>query len=176
MEICVRKCVPEDQSALQKLSASTYYETFAPFNTAENMKKYLDGAFGGDSLKRELSCAQSEFFFALCDGVPAGYLKLNEAPGQTDINDPRSLEIQRIYVSAEYQRLGLGALLMKKALSAAAEAGKDYVWLGVWEKNEKALAFYKKYGFVQTGTHIFDLGGDKQTDLLLCRRLDGGER
>ena len=116
------------------------------------MQAYLDGAFAEDKLRKELADINSEFYFLYCDEHLAGYLKLNEAPSQTDINDENSLEIERIYVSMEFQGTGLGRFLMEQAIAKAVKRGKEYAWLGVWEKNEKAIAFYRKNGFYEIGT------------------------
>ena len=83
---------------------------------------------------------------------------MNEAPAQTDRNDPASLEIERIYVSGGFQGEGLGRYLMEQAIQIAVERKKKYIWLGVWEKNERAIRFYKRNGFYKTGTHSFVVG------------------
>lgn len=160
----------DDLHELRDLSISTFYETFAPMNTAEDMENYLATSFDEAKFRRELSDSNTEFFFVYSGEELAGYMKLNEAPSQSDVNDKTSLEIERIYVLSKYQSEGLGALLMDKAISIAKERGKEYIWLGVWEKNEKALAFYKKHGFHKIGEHSFVIGSDVQTDHLM--RLD----
>ena len=142
-----------DIDELRTLSIQTYYETFASLNTSENMEEYLRCAFDREKLRKELADKNSMFFFLLSDEKPAGYLKVNEAPSQTDVNDPASLEIERIYVSGGFQGEGLGRYLMEQAIRMAVERKKKYVWLGVWEKNEKAIRFYKRNGFYQIGTH-----------------------
>lgn len=159
-----------DLHELRELSVSTFYETFAPMNTPEDMKNYLATSFDEAKFRRELGDSSTSFFFVYCDEKLAGYMKLNESPSQSDVNDPASLEIERIYVMSEYQGEGLGALLMEKAISTARERSKEYIWLGVWEKNDKALAFYKKHGFHKIGEHSFVIGSDVQTDHLM--RLD----
>ena len=171
MDISLRQCRMADIDELRTLSIQTYYETFAAFNTPENMEEYLNRAFDREKLRRELSDKNSMFFFLLSDEKPAGYLKVNEAPSQTDVNDPASLEIERIYVSGEFQGEGLGRYLMDQAIRMAVERKKKYVWLGVWEKNEKAIRFYKRNGFCQIGTHSFDMGEDVQTDYIMRKDL-----
>ena len=100
-----------------------------------------------------------------------GYIKLNEAPAQTDIRDADSLELERIYVSENAQGVGLGSYMMERALETAQRKGKKYIWLGVWEKNTKAVSFYRKHGFYEIGAHPFLLGDDVQTDILMWRDL-----
>lgn len=101
----------------------------------------------------------------------AGYLRLNESPAQTDINDIQSLEIERIYVAKEFQSKGLGNVLMNQAIDIANMRKKSYVWLGVWEKNDKAILFYKKNGFYEVGTHSFFMGEEEQTDFVMRKNL-----
>ena len=100
-----------------------------------------------------------------------GYLKLNEAPAQTDVQDIQSLEIERIYVTKEFQGKRLGGYLMEQAVKVAVQRKKAYVWLGVWEMNERAIHFYKKNGFYRIGTHTFVMGEDEQTDYIMRKDL-----
>lgn len=135
------------------------------------MKAYLDKSFDIERLRAELLNANSMFYFLYSDGELSGYLKLNEAPAQTDINDGQSLEIERIYIAKEFQGKGLGTELMDRAIDLANMRKKLYVWLGVWEENEKAVLFYKKNGFYQIGTHSFFMGDDEQTDYIMRKNL-----
>ncbi len=167
MNASLVSCAIEDVDALRALSIKTFYETFAPMNTAENMKAYLQHAYDRNKLLRELHNKNSQFFFLRADGVVAGYLKLNEAAAQTEIHDAKSLEIERIYVSSGFQGNGLGQYMMEQALQIAAARQKGYVWLGVWEKNKKALGFYRKNGFYKQGAHSFCVGDDEQTDYIM---------
>ena len=167
----LRKCTSEDFDTLRELSIRTYYETFAHLNTPEDMQAYLDEAFEISKLRGELNNPDSDFFFLFFNEVLAGNLKLNEAPSQTDINDLSSLEIERIYVTREFQGEGLGRYLMEQAITIATERKKEYAWLGVWEKNEKAIRFYKKNGFYEIGTHTFVMGEDVQTDYVMRKDL-----
>ena len=172
MKKCLQQCSNEDFETLRELSIHTYYETFARLNTAEDMAAYLEDAFNVDRLTQEFNDPNSFFYFLYADEKLTGYLKLNEAPSQTDINDADSLEIERIYVSSEFQGAGLGRYLMEQAVYIAKECNKKYVWLGVWEKNEKALRFYKKNGFYEIGTHKFVMGEDVQTDYIMRKDLE----
>ena len=172
MAVSFRECTLEDLEILQAFSRRLFFETFADMNTPENMAVYLDKAFAAEKIRAELSDENSVFYFLYRGGKLAGYLKLNEAPAQTDIHDEQSLEIERIYVSKEFQGEGLGRCLMEKAISTANGGRKKYVWLGVWEKNEKALRFYKRNGFYQIGTHSFVMGDDEQTDYIMRKDLE----
>ena len=171
MNLSLRLCTQGDFDTLRKLSIKTYYETFAHLNTKEDMDAYLEDAFNVERFSKELSDPNSVFYFLYCDGQIAGYLKLNEAPSQTDINDPVCLEIERIYVTGEFQGKGLGQYLMDQAIAMATGRKKKYAWLGVWEKNEKAIHFYKKNGFYKIGTHTFVMGEDVQTDYVMRKDL-----
>lgn len=169
----LKLCGIDDLDELCALAIRTYYETFAAFNTPEDMEEYLNRAFDRERLRKELEDKNSMFFF-LCTGEKlAGYLKVNETPSQTDINDPESLEIERIYVSTEFQGKGLGRYLMEQALTMAVARKKKYAWLGVWERNEKAICFYEKNGFYKIGAHAFIMGEDIQTDYIMRKDLEG---
>lgn len=173
MNTILSKCTQSDLSALIEISWKTYDETFRPYNPPDIMDQYLNDAFQRDKMVSELSNSSSEFYFIYMEDstTPAGYLKINEAPAQSELKDPASLEIERIYILKEYHKLKLGQTLMDFALSEAKKRAKTYVWLGVWEKNERALAFYQKNGFYQVGSHSFFMGDDEQTDYLLRKNL-----
>lgn len=167
-----RQCTIEDLEVLQAFSRDCYYDTFAALNTPENMQAYLDEAFATEKLRAELLDPACTFVFLYQDDKLAGYLKVNEAAGQTDVHDETSLEIERIYVSRDFQGAGLGRALMERAIATARERGKTYVWLGVREKNERAIRFYERNGFRKFATHVFVMGDDAQTDWLMRKDLD----
>lgn len=167
-----RQCTIDDLDILQLFSRQRYFEAFADRNTPENMTAYLDEAFAPKKIRAELSDTNAAFYFLYWDGKLSGYLKLNEAPAQTDLHDKQSLEIERIYVSKEFQGEGLGHYLMDQAISIATQRKKQYVWLGVWEKNERAIRFYKRNGFYRIGTHSFVMGDDEQTDYIMRKDLE----
>ncbi|MDR7210734.1 GNAT family N-acetyltransferase [Flavobacterium piscis] len=152
---------------LQKIARETFYETFAGDNSEENMAAYLDEKFAIDKLSIELSNPDSQFYFAYLNNKVLGYLKVNFAEGQTELNDKEGLEIERIYVSKAFHGLKVGQLLYDKAFQIAKDSNLNYIWLGVWEENVRALNFYKKNGFVEFDKHVFRLGEEEQTDLLM---------
>ena len=135
------------------------------------MEKYLAQSFSRDKLLGELRSRSSRFFLMHVDDLPMGYLKLNEAPAQTDINDPEGMKIERIYIRKRYKGKGYGTALMTFALEKSAELQKQYEWLGVWEKSENAIAFYEKIGFEKTGSHLFRMGDEIQSDYIMKRSL-----
>ena len=167
----IKKCTLQDLESLRKISIETFYQTFADSNTAENMQAYLQSAYNEEKLYRELSNPNSSFFFVCVDERVAGYLKLNEFAAQTDINDSDSLELERIYILKEFQGAGLGKDLLDYTISIAIEHGKKYIWLGVWEHNERAKRFYEKNGFYRIGAHSFVVGDDVQTDFVMRKDL-----
>jgi ribosomal protein S18 acetylase RimI-like enzyme len=171
VKLTLKQCVPDDIHMLCIFSYKTFKEAFSHLNQSSNLKDYLDKSFHIDRIRRELSNDHSLFFFLYADGELAGYIKLNETPAQTDINDENSLEIERIYVSKEYQSKGLGSELMDKAIRTAKKRNKTYIWLGVWEHNEKAILFYEKHGFYKAGTHPFFMGEEEQTDFIMRKDL-----
>ena len=172
MEITIRQCQASELEVLRNMAIQTYESTFRSLNTPANMKAYLEEAFNVQRLQGELNNPNSTFFFIFKDQALAGYMKLNEMEAQTDLQDPAALEIERIYVKAEFQGDGLGKRLIQEALTIAHEANRQFVWLGVWEKNQKAVAFYQKMGFQVVGTHEFIMGDDHQTDFIMRLDLD----
>lgn len=166
-KIEIKKVTINELPQLQEIGKKTFSETFSSGNSEENMKAYLDEKFSTDKLRTELSDTNSDFYFAVLDAEVMGYLKINFGQSQTEIKDERALEIERIYVQKEFHGKKVGQLLYKKALEIAQETGVEYVWLGVWEENKRAIRFYTKNGFREFDKHIFKLGNDEQTDILM---------
>jgi ribosomal protein S18 acetylase RimI-like enzyme len=158
MSYSIRKAGLEDLEFLQTIGRQTFSETFAAFNSAEDLAQYLEQSFATDKLSQELTNTDSSFYFAEENGHVVGYLKINVGQAQTELNDEHALEIERIYVLKQYHGKKVGQLLYEKAIQIALEMKKQYVWLGVWEENHRALQFYKKNGFVEFDKHIFKLG------------------
>ncbi|NME06742.1 MULTISPECIES: GNAT family N-acetyltransferase [unclassified Psychrobacillus] len=171
MTLTLKKCTFEDLHTLQEISYETFDETFKHQNSPENMNTYLERAFNLTQLEKELSNISSQFFFVYHNNEVAGYLKVNVDEAQSEKMDEESLEIERIYVKNKFQKLGLGKLLLNKAIEIAMESDKKKIWLGVWEKNENAIVFYKNMGFVQTSDHSFYMGDEEQIDLIMTKTL-----
>lgn len=167
----IRKATLSDIRLLQDIGRKTFFETFSESNSQENMKKYLEDGFSIEKLTEELNNKHSEFYFAVMDEKVLGYLKLNFGTSQTELKDSNSLEIERIYVLQEYHGKKVGQVLYEKAMQVANEKEVIYVWLGVWEKNPRAIRFYEKNGFVEFDKHIFKLGNDEQTDIMMKKFL-----
>ncbi|WP_368658774.1 GNAT family N-acetyltransferase [Metabacillus halosaccharovorans] len=171
MTITIKKCTIENLRMLQEISYVTFNETFKHHNSPENMDTFLERAFNLNQLEKELSNRSSQFFFIYFNDEVAGYLKININDAQSEEMGDDSLEIERIYIKKEFQKHGLGKYLLNKAIELAMECNKQKIWLGVWENNENAIGFYKKMGFVQTGTHSFYMGDDEQTDFIMTKTL-----
>lgn len=174
-KIEIEKTTINDLDQLQKIGRQTFYETFASGNTEENMEKYLDEGFSVTKLTTELNDRNVEFYFAKLDNQVIGYLKLNFGQSQTELQDEKAVEIERIYVLKEFHGKNVGQLLYDKALNVARQKNADFVWLGVWEQNPRAINFYKKNGFVEMDKHIFKLGNDQQTDIMMKLKLTDNE-
>ncbi|NDV96664.1 GNAT family N-acetyltransferase [Dysgonomonas sp. 521] len=170
-DIHIRKVTSSDIHQLQEISRRTFSEAFSEVNTGEDMNKYLEENLSLEKLTAELNNENSEFYFAIVDDNIIGYLKLNSAEAQTDLKDNKALEIERIYVLPAFHGKHVGQSLYRKAIEVAKQKNADYVWLGVWEENDKAIAFYKKNGFVEFGKHLFMLGNDEQTDIMMKLKL-----
>lgn len=169
--IHITRVTLSDLEVLQEICRTTFSETFAAVNTAENMARYLSEVFSTDKLTSEILNPESEFYLAWRGLKPVGYLKVNSGAAQTELQDSNSQEIERIYVLRAFHGEKVGPLLMEKALHLARERKAAYVWLGVWENNHRALHFYRKNGFTEFGKHTFILGNDGQTDILMKLQL-----
>ena len=157
--------------ALQQIGRQTFSETFAESNSAENMAKYLEEAYSYEKLSVELNNPDSFFYFAMMGQDVIGYLKLNMGASQTEVKDNNALEIERIYVLKEFQGKKVGQMLFEKAIQIAKEQNAEFVWLGVWEENKKAIQFYTKNGFVRFDQHVFVLGDEAQIDIMIKLQL-----
>ncbi len=169
--IIIRRITAADLEALQDIGRQTFEETFSESNSEENMKRYLEEGFSTEKLLAELNDNNSEFYFATINGDVIGYLKVNFGESQTELQDSKALEIERIYVVKEFHGKKAGQQLYSKAIEIAEQKNTAYVWLGVWEENHKAIRFYSKNGFVEFDKHIFKLGSDEQIDIMMKRKL-----
>ena len=167
----IRKINIDDLEALRNLSIQTFKETFEEVNTEEDMQKYLDENLSIEKLKTELENPNSEFYFAENNNEILGYLKLNFKDAQTEKLEENHFEIERIYVLKAFLGQKIGQILFDKAIEIGREKNLEYVWLGVWEENHRAIRFYGKNGFEIFGKHDFVLGKDVQTDLLMKLKL-----
>lgn len=171
MTITIKKCILEDSLDLQAISMETFTDTFKDQNSPEHLNAYLERAYNVNQLEQELANQSSQFFFVYFNQEVAGYMKINTGDAQSEAMGNDSLEVERIYVKKKFQKHGLGKHLMNKAMEIALQEKKKKIWLGVWEDNENAIAFYQKKGFVQTDSHSFFMGDDEQVDLIMTKTL-----
>lgn len=167
----LKQVVLSDLTTLQQISRETFADTFANENSAADLAEYLDQAYSTQQLTSELTNQESAVYFVLLADQVVGYLKVNWGQAQSEALGATGFEIERIYIRPQYKRQGLGRFLYQSAVQQAEQSGKSFIWLGVWERNYPAQAFYKKLGFYQVGQHTFQLGADPQTDLLMRRDL-----
>lgn len=167
----LKECTLADLHELQKISIETFTETFKDQNSPEHLNAYLKKAYNLSQLEQELANPSSQFFLIHFNQEVAGYLKVNTGEAQSEEMGDDSLEVERIYVKKKFQKHGLGKQLLNKAMEIAINQQKKAIWLGVWEENENAIAFYQKKGFVQTGAHSFFMGDDEQIDLIMTKTL-----
>jgi ribosomal protein S18 acetylase RimI-like enzyme len=167
----IQKATLNDLEILQKISIQTFTETFAAVNTPDNLANYINDSFNTEQLTTELSNRNSMFYLAYSNAVAVGYLKINFGDAQTETHDQNALEVHRIYVLQTFHGKNIGQLLLNEAKKLAENNGITSIWLGVWEENYRAIQFYAKNGFVVFDQHVFTLGNDKQTDLLMQLRL-----
>ena len=171
MVIQIKKAKSKDAELIAGMSRETFIETYAKDNTAENMQLFLEGPFATKNLLKEVSASENYFVMAYCDEVLAGYMRLrNHATDHSEKGKER-LEICRLYCYQKFIGKGIGHALMAHALEYGIKNKFEGMWLGVWERNLRAISFYEKYGFHKFSSHIFTLGDDSQTDWLMEKKL-----
>lgn len=171
MNLNLQMCTLEDLEELQEISRETFYDTFGSVNKPEDIEAYMERAYAPEQLKQEMSETDSVFYFLYDNQEIVGYLKLNKDGAQTEPMGENALEVERIYIRPAYKRQGYGSYLIQKAENIALKMAKNKIWLGVWEDNDIALAFYSKRGFKQIGSHSFYMGEDEQVDLIMEKQL-----
>ncbi|RZK41832.1 MAG: GNAT family N-acetyltransferase [Pedobacter sp.] len=169
--INITKVLVGQITELQQISTQTFLSAFSEVNNSEDMQTYIDSSFSIEKLHEELCNENSQFYFAMLNNKVIGYLKLNTRDAQTEIKDSEGLEIERIYVLPEFIGQKIGQLLFDKAMEVAKTTDVSYVWLGVWEHNTRAIKFYERNNFKVFDKHVFMLGSDKQTDLMMKKIL-----
>lgn len=161
----------KDLTDLQKISSETFIETFSAENSDENMRQYIESRFSTNQLLSEIKNPSSSFYLVYDNAAIVAYLKLNIGIAQTEKLLENSMEIERIYVRQAAQRKKIGQFLLQKSIDLAQQQELKAVWLGVWEHNKKAIGFYRKNGFEVFDHHVFVLGNDNQTDLLMKKTV-----
>jgi len=171
VHVTIRRANSDDAGLLAELGARTFQETFAADNTSEDMAAYLALHFSVAHQTAELAHPSSTFLIAEVDRQAAGYAKLHAGELPKEIEGAKPIELVRLYVSQEWLGRGAGEALMRACVDEARNTGHETLWLGVWERNGRAQAFYRKWDFRAVGEHLFQLGSDMQRDILMERTL-----
>lgn len=171
--VIIRRAGPADASLIAPLAERTFRETFARDNSAEDMNAYVAATFGSERQLAELSDPRVTVLVAESDDDMIGYAQLISGPPPSESIASPTVELQRFYLDRKYHGTGTAQLLMREVLALASAANYASVWLGVWELNVRAIAFYRKFGFEDVGSHSFMLGSDAQTDRIMCRSTTG---
>lgn len=170
-ELLIRPAVAADLETLLAVAVRTFYDAFAATNTPENMQAYMSTAFTIEQFRQELDDPLSTFLLAELAGRAVGYAKLIRSAVPECVAEPKAIELSRLYVDQNVLGVGIGPALMQHCFELARQAGFRAMFLGVWEHNPRAQAFYRKWGFERVGEHIFPMGDDPQTDWWMMRRL-----
>jgi GNAT superfamily N-acetyltransferase len=165
--IDLRLCTSSDLDELVWISKTTYYDTFKDSNTTRDMEIYLEKNMSHHTLEKELAHPNSFFYFVTVEGQLAGYFKINRGDAQIEQFNANSVELERFYLLEEYKGKNIATLMLGKVIDIARSEEADFLWLGVWERNFRAMRFYEKNGFVKFGKHDFVMGEDVQTDYLM---------
>ena len=173
MNLSIRQATKDDAVLIADISRQTFYDTFAADNTDEDMNKFLAEQFTRGKLILEVGFHENLFLLAYIDDDVAGYVKLRDGKPPIELKDDTALEIARLYVLKEFIGKGVGAALMQASLEIAKEKRKQLVWRGVWEKNQKAIDFYYRWGFEKFSECDFLLGDDLQKDWLMKKTISG---
>ena len=171
MNFTLRYATKDDAVMIADISRQTFYDTFAADNTEEDMTKFLSEQFTKGRLMLEVGSPENIFLLAESEGAVAGYVKIREGKKQPEFDNASAIEIARIYVVKEFLGKGVGKLLMQASLDIAKQKEKEIIWLGVWEKNQRAIDFYTSWGFQKFGECDFLLGNDLQHDWLMKKEL-----
>jgi len=167
----IRQAAAEDAALIADMSRRTFYDAFAAQNTPEDIAQYMDTQFSRESLMAEVGSPGNIFLLAYLGDAPVGYMRLLEHEPPREMEQEPAIEIVRIYSEQPAIGKGVGKALMQYALDLARKIGKNWIWLGVWEHNHRAIAFYTKWGFEKFGDHPFILGSDTQTDWWMKKKL-----
>ncbi len=169
--VTLRRGEPRDAAALAELGARTFSDTFLAENDPDDIAAFLRDTFSPEKQASELADAATTYLVAEVDGALVGYAMLQRGPAPECVGGGSPIEIGRLYVAREQLGRGVGEALMARCVEDARIAGHDTIWLGVWERNQRAIRFYERWGFRRVGEHVFVVGKDPQNDLLYARSL-----
>ena len=171
LTVTIRTAVVADAAVVADLARRTFFDTFASTNDPNDMALHLAAAYGVEQQTRELQDPGVTTLLVEDDGRAIAYAQLRNDHVPDCVTDVGAIELWRFYVDRDWHGRGVAAALMERARAAARERGAKTLWLGVWERNDRARAFYAKCGFTDAGQHIFLFGTDPQTDLVMVTTL-----
>jgi ribosomal protein S18 acetylase RimI-like enzyme len=171
MALIIREATVKDAELIANISHQTFYETFAAYNSRENMDKFLNQQFTKGRLMMEVGARENIFLLAYDHYKVAGYVKLRDQRMPLSLGNVNAMEIARLYAMTDQIGKGVGSFLMQACINIAKEKMKDWLWLGVWEKNQRAIDFYTKWGFEKFDETDFLLGDDIQRDWLMKKKI-----
>lgn len=171
----IRRATAVDAAALAALAERTFRDTFAAVNTPDNMAAHAAASYGVEIQLAEIASERIRTLLVEDGGITTGYAQLRLGPAPDCVKTERAVELWRFYIDRDWIGRGLAPRLMDAVVAEAAALGRHTLWLGVWEHNPRAIAFYRKCGFVEIGAHTFQLGDDAQTDRIMQRAINGPE-
>ena len=171
MNLVIQAGVAADAAALAELAARTFHETFAADNRPEDIALHVARAYGRPQQEQELLDPTIATLLAEVDGQLAGYAQLREGTAPRCVAAEAPIELWRFYVAQPWHGLGVAQALMQAVEAAARKRGGHTLWLGVWERNDRAKRFYEKVCFTDVGSHVFMVGTDRQTDRIMVRAV-----
>lgn len=171
MTLVIREATIEDAKLIADISHQTFYETFAAYNRKEDMDKFLNQQFTKGKLIMEVGAKENTFLLAYNGNELAGYVKIRDERVPAGMGNVKTLEIARLYAMSDQIGKGVGSFLMQSCIDIARQKNKDWLWLGVWEKNQRAIDFYTRWGFEKFDETDFLLGDDMQRDWLMKKRI-----
>ncbi|MFL5500922.1 MAG: GNAT family N-acetyltransferase [Gemmatimonadaceae bacterium] len=171
VDLLIRRACESDVAALAEFATRTFVETFGPDNQPEDMAMFLASTFGVEHQAREIADSAWVTLLVEIDGTLVGYAQIKQGPPPPCVTGPSPVELYRFYVDTAWKGRGIAQRLMSEVRATALELGGKTLWLGVWEHNPRAKAFYAKCGFRDVGSHAFVLGNDTQTDRILVASL-----
>jgi GNAT superfamily N-acetyltransferase len=170
-KLFIRRASPDEAELVTEIGARTFRDAFGFDNDADNMEEYLASAFAPEQIAAELADPASTFLLAYVGEEAVGYAKLKAGEVPECVRGHHPVELVRLYLDQSVVGKGYGAALIESCLEKARKSGYETMWLGVWEHNEHAKIFYRKWGFIEVGAHDFVVGNDVQTDLIMERRV-----
>ncbi len=170
--VVIRIASTDDTDALARLAKQTFLDAFERFNEPKNIREYVRQSFSPARIAKELLNESSTFFVAERDAELIAYAKVRSADTPACVGSDSATELERIYVAQPFMGTGIGQILLETAIQATRDTGNDILWLGVWEKNPDAVAFYERFGFSKVGHKAFMMGAEEQTDFIMRLTLD----